>query len=114
MKCQADPGPWLPPAASFCQFDQSNVILLAFKAAEDGDGLIVRLAEIEGRATTVTMTLPFVAIAQALQTNMVEEDESVLTYDRHNVRVPIAAHGIATVRCRTVQRWPVATRVAWH
>jgi len=111
---QADPGPWLPPAASFCQLDPGNVILLAFKAAEDGDGLIVRLAEIEGQATTVTVTLPFVEIAQALQTNLVEEDESVLTYDRHSVRVPIAAYGIATVRCRTVQRWPVATRVAWH
>lgn len=111
---QPETGHWLSPAASFCQLDQSNVVLLAFKAAEDGDGLIVRLAEIEGRETTATVTLPFVEIIQAFRTNLVEEDESVLIYDRHSFRVSIAAHGIATVRCRTTRRWPVATRVAWH
>jgi hypothetical protein len=47
-------------------------------------------------------------------TNLVEEDQGTLRYDRHTVDVPIPANGIATVRCRGSRRWPVAQSVAWH
>ncbi len=97
-------GLWLPTAASFCQLDQPNVVLLTLKAAEDGDGWIVRLAETGGQEVIVTVTLPFLEIAQAFRTNLVEEDEAVLPHDRHSVRVTVLAYGIVTVRCRALSR----------
>ena len=35
-----------------------NVLLLACKASEDGDGLIVRVQETEGRDTEATIAIP--------------------------------------------------------
>jgi len=104
----------LPLSNSFCQVDHPNVFLLTLKAAEDGDGLIVRLAETEGQETTVVVTLPAMLIAQAFGANLVEENEGAVFYDRHSLRVRVAAHGIATVRCRTGRRWPTAKRVAHY
>ncbi|MCS7221977.1 MAG: glycoside hydrolase family 38 C-terminal domain-containing protein [Anaerolineae bacterium] len=101
---RAETGSWLPVTASFCQLDQPNVSVLALKAAEDSDGWIVRLAETEGQEVTVTVTLPFLDIAQAFLTNLVEEDAAVLPYDRHSVRVRMPAHGIVTIRCRTLRQ----------
>ncbi len=97
---------------SFCQVDRPNVLLLTLKAAEDGDGLIVRLVETEGQETTVTVTLPAIEITQAFRANLVEENESTLSYGRHCFRVSVSGHGIATVRCRTGRRWPTAQRMA--
>jgi len=102
----------LPDSAFFCQIDQSNVLLLTMKGAEDGDGLILRLAETEGRDAEVTVTVPFWEIVQAFATNLVEENEGTLSYDRHSVRVPVRANGLATVRCRSPHRWPEARSLA--
>ena len=104
----------LPLSNSFCQVDHPNVFLLTLKAAEDGDGLIVRLAETEGQETTVVVTLPAMLIAQAFGANLVEENEGAISYDRHSLRVRVPAHGIVTVRCRTGRRWPTAERVAHY
>jgi len=96
------PGP-LEPQASFCRVDAPNVHLLTLKAAEDGDGLILRLAEVEGRETEVTVHLPGWPIGQAVRCNLVEEDEGTLWHDDHAVRVKVGAHGLATVRCRAAR-----------
>jgi hypothetical protein len=104
----------LSPAGSFCQVDQPNVMVLAIKGAEDGDGLIVRLAETEGRDTTVTVRLPHVEIDQAVWANNAEEDQGTLAYGLHSVRVPVRARGLMTIRCRGTARWPKPNRVAYH
>jgi hypothetical protein len=98
----------LPESSSFCRVDRSNVHLLTMKGAEDGDGLILRLAENEGQPTTVTVTLPQFEIGQAFGTDLVEVNQRVLTHDRHSVRVPLKAWGLATVRCRGLRFPPVA------
>ena len=104
----------LEAATSFCQVSAANVTVLTIKAAADGDGLIVRLAEREGCDTRVRVVLPYLDIGQAILTNLVEENQETLWNDRHTVDVPIRANGIATVRCRGARRWPVAQSVAWH
>ncbi|MEP7355621.1 MAG: glycosyl hydrolase-related protein, partial [Anaerolineales bacterium] len=96
----------LPPAASFCALDQPNIQLLTLKAAEDGDGTVLRLAEMEGRETAVTVSLPFLDIERAHTTNLVEEDGPELPAERHSVRVTVPAYGLATVRCCGANRWP--------
>ncbi len=87
---------------SFGQVDKPNVLLLTLKAAEDGDGIIARLIETEGLACTVTVTLPFLAIHEAYQTNLVEENDKILSPQKHAVSVPVKAFGISTIRIRTL------------
>ena len=83
---------------SFCQVDKPNVLLLTLKQAEDGDGIIVRLIETEGSDCTATVTLPFLRISKAYQTNLVEENESILPTQEHTVAVPVKSFGITTIR----------------
>jgi hypothetical protein len=88
----------MPKSMSFCQVDKANVLLLTLKKAEDEDGIIVRLIETEGEDSNVTVTLPFLTIEQAYQTNLVEENEKILSAQEHTVTVPIKAFGIMTFR----------------
>ena len=40
-----------PESYSFFNVDQNNIIIQAVKQAEDGDGFIIRLREIDGKET---------------------------------------------------------------
>ena len=104
----------LPVSSSFCQVDQPNVLVLTIKGAENGEGLIVRLAETEGRDTLVKVTMPYLEISRAVEANLVEEDGAALEHDLHSVRITVPANGITTVRCVSSQRWPQITRMAYH
>jgi len=88
---------------SFCQVDKPNVLLLTLKQAEDGDGIIIRLIETEGLECIATVTLPFVTISKAYQTNLVEENENVLSAQKHTVAAPMKAFGITTIRLQTLR-----------
>ena len=85
---------------SFCQVDKPNVLVLALKRAEDGDGIILRLIETEGEAVTATVTLPHLTIREAHRTNVVEENQEALDAGSHKIKVPVKAFGITTVRLR--------------
>ncbi len=89
-----------PTTDSFCQIDATNVLMTSLKRAEDGDGLVLRLVETEGRATSVTVDLPFVEIASALATDLVERNGQPVTSDTHSVTVELTAFGLATLRVR--------------
>ncbi len=102
----------LPESASFCHVDQPNVFVLTIKAAEDGNGLIVRLVETEGKAAEVTVSLPFFEIAEAFRTNLVEEDVSPLDSTSHTVKGQIDANGFLTIRLCGDRRWPAVTSLA--
>lgn len=95
----------LPLAMSFCQVDRTNVLILTLKRAEDGDGIILRLIETEGKDVTVTLTIPFLTISGAYRTNLVEEDEGKLPFTEHTVTAPVKAFGITTIRIRTVRTY---------
>ena len=86
---------------SFCQVDKTNVFLLTLKRAEDGDGIIVRLIETEGKDVTATLTLPHLTIKKAYRTNIVEENEGKATFTEHKITVPVKAFGITTIRFQT-------------
>jgi hypothetical protein len=100
----------LPMSSSFLQIDRTNVALQALKAAEDGDGLILRLAETAGQETEVTVTLPYCRIAQAVATDVVERDTGSVPHTPHTFRVRVPARGMVTVRCRDGQAWPAASQ----
>jgi len=93
----------LSKSMSFCHVDKPNVLLLTLKQAEDGDGIIVRLVETEGIKVTVTVTLPFITVEKAYQTNLVEENERILSAQKHAVTVPLNPFGITTIRIQTLR-----------
>ncbi|MHB0875243.1 MAG: glycoside hydrolase family 38 N-terminal domain-containing protein [Anaerolineae bacterium] len=93
----------LPAAASFLSVDSANVMAIALKGAEDGDGLVVRLVETAGRATTARLTLPGMAVREARRCSIVERDREPLAVDGSTVVVPLGANAIETVRIRG--RW---------
>jgi alpha-mannosidase len=86
---------------SFCQIDEPNVFLLTLKRAEDGDGIIVRLIETEGKDAAATLNLPHLTIKQAYRTNIVEENKEKATFTEHTITTPIKAFGITTFRIQT-------------
>lgn len=94
-------GPLARDTMSFCSIDKSNVLLTTLKKAEDGDGIILRLIETQGRETTASIALPYVAVAEAMITNLVEENAGRVSSTRNGIRVPLKAFGITTVRIRT-------------
>ena len=68
---------------SYLSVSAPNVTLDAFKAAEDGEGLILRINETERRRTETAITLPF-APAKVFETNLMEVNER---------EVPVAGNG---------------------
>ena len=45
----------LPQEYSALQIDKENVVLTSMKQAEDGNGIIMRLVEVDGKATEATV-----------------------------------------------------------
>jgi len=77
------------------------VLLTTLKQAEDGNGIIIRLIETQGKETTASVTLPHIAVAEAIVTNLVEENEDQAIFTEHEVQVNLRAFGITTVRIQT-------------
>jgi hypothetical protein len=88
----------LPVAASFCHVDAPNVALLTFKRAEDGDGYVLRLIEMEGQDTAVTVTMPHLSIGCAFETNLVEGNQRPAACTPHSVRTTIKPFAMRTIR----------------
>lgn len=60
-----------PEEESFFSVDKNNVVLSGVKKAEDGEELIIRLFEIEGKETLTKVTLPL-ALNSARRLNLIE------------------------------------------
>jgi alpha-mannosidase len=86
---------------NFCSIDKPNVMLTTLKQAENGDGIIVRLIETQGKATTALVTLPHITVAEAMVTNLVEENKGRAVYTEHEIQVDLEAFGITAVRIKT-------------
>lgn len=91
----------LPTTASFCQVDAPNVMLLTLKRAEDGDGTILRLIETEGESAKTTVTIPYLSISRAFETNSVEENQRELPCTTHSLETTLKPFSIATIRLVT-------------
>ena len=95
----AGQGGELPPATgSWLSVDAGHVVVQAVKQpADGGPGLVVRLLEVGGRSGTVSLRAPF-AIGSAQLQNIVEHPIRSLRPHHGDVRVPVPAHGMVTVR----------------
>jgi alpha-mannosidase len=93
------PGGSLPGSgASLVGVEPENVIVATLKGAEDGDGIVVRVQEIAGRAAAGKLTLPRLTITSAREANAVEVPGKNLEADAHSVRFSIKPHQVLTMR----------------
>ena len=75
------------------------MIVIGVKQADEGHGLVVRLWEITGQATTAHLRLDrHILAAKAVACNLVEEPERPLQVQGGVISVPIRGSGLATVR----------------
>jgi hypothetical protein len=78
---------------------EPNVMILGTKQPDEGKGLIVRLWEIGGAATTAHLRLdPHLAGKKAQATSVMEDPQGPLEIQNDTVAVPVRARGVATVR----------------
>jgi alpha-mannosidase len=89
---------FLPQNYSLCNVSPDNVILTTIKRSDnDGDGYVVRLVEVAGKASSVTLNFGF-DLAGAWKTNLLENDLYELAYDGSKVNLHILPYEIYTVR----------------
>jgi alpha-mannosidase len=87
----------LPPAHSFVEIGQQNVVLTAMKKSEDRPQLLFRFYEWAGKEGEVELTVPPGA-KSATMTNLMEQaEDSPLPVERNRLRVPVHPFEIVSV-----------------
>ena len=90
---------FLPAAAgSLMKLDASNLETVVLKAAENGEGYVLRLREVAGRAGESEVTFPTLNIREAFLSNGVEEPQRKLETTAHSIRVPYKPNQYITIR----------------
>jgi alpha-mannosidase len=91
----------LPSTHSFVRIQPENLVLSAMKKSEDGDSLILRFYEWEGKPAHAQITLPAGA-ASAAETNLMERDvegaNAALPISNNKVELEVGPYSINTVR----------------
>ena len=92
----------LPAEKSFVSVETPGVVLAALKKAEDSDGLVIRLFEIEGKDVSASVKLDSTLIssgAKAVEVDLLEQplQGSTASLSGNELKVKIPAHGIASV-----------------
>jgi hypothetical protein len=87
-------------SGSFFQVDEPNLQIVGMKAADDGEGYILRLQEVAGRAGEAQLQSPLVPLAGAQLCNGVEENQRELAVSQRRVRFPYKPHSYATIRLK--------------
>jgi hypothetical protein len=84
---------------SFLQADDPNLLLTAWKPAEDGNGTILRFLDLGGPERKAAVQIPFLNLNQAWRTNSVERNQEELPREgAHELTFTIHPHEIVTLR----------------
>ena len=83
---------------SFLEVDQSNVVLVNWKDAEDGEGVILRLVETGGRETTASLRFPRLVVKSAHLCNGVEDNLQSLSPGANSLSLNFHPYEVLTVR----------------
>lgn len=87
----------LPAAQSFLQVSDPFVGVSVIKKTDDGNNLIIRLVEMEGKDKEVEVTLPQ-EIKEVVRTNLIEEEEERLNLSGKTLRFKMGHHAIETFK----------------
>ncbi len=83
----------------FIDADDPDLLLETWKAAEDGNGTILRFLDLGGAERTVTVQVPLINLKQVIQTDAVERDQAPLAMTGdHSFKFTISKNQIVTVR----------------
>ncbi len=88
----------LPPEGSLVAVEPEQVALTAFKRADDGRGLIVRVRELTGRDARVAIRTSIPGLKGARRCDLVERDGDALPLADGRVELPLSGNAMATVR----------------
>jgi hypothetical protein len=86
------------PSASLIEIANPNVLLIAAKKADRGEGLVLRLWEVNGRSTTAKIRLNHFSAVKATACNLSEDPQEDLPVEDGSIPVPIRGFGLATIR----------------
>jgi alpha-mannosidase len=92
-----------PEEASFFSVDAPGVVLSGMKQSEEGNELIIRLAEVTGKETTVNLTVP-VPVSSVRRLNLIElplETVNKATVNGKTIQVKIKPNEIVTLGITT-------------
>jgi alpha-mannosidase len=78
-------GRTLPPSLSFLSSSSDHAVVTVVKEAEDGDGIVVRLFEAEGREGNGTLGL-FRPVREAYAVNLLEQGQAPVSLERLPLR----------------------------
>ena len=84
--------------ASLLKIDNPDVVLVTWKQAEEGEGSIMRLEEIAGRAGKVHLSSPFLTVEKAWRCSALEENQSVLPATDAGIELDVHPFEVVTVR----------------
>ena len=87
----------LPETYSFLSVNKNNVIVSTVKKADDDNNYIIRLYEMEGKDTEVTITFPF-NISKAWKTDMIEENPKEVVIMNNTLVLKIGHNAIETYK----------------
>lgn len=87
----------LPESYGFLKVDKNNVIVSTLKKADDDNNYVMRLYEMEGRDTQVTITFPF-TIKKAWKTDMIEEGPKEIPVANNSLVLTIGHNAIETYK----------------
>jgi hypothetical protein len=91
----------LPAASgSFFTLDGSNLQVVTVKAAEDGEGFVLRFREIAGRSGEAEIKSPLFRLREVQLCNGVEANRQKLKIAGNSVRVPFRPNQYVTVRLK--------------
>ncbi|MCL5005093.1 MAG: polysaccharide lyase family protein [Acidobacteria bacterium] len=92
------PAPLPADQASFIAIDQPTVVLVTWKLAEDGDGMILRFLEVAGKSATVNVQIPLLRAEAAWNCNAMEQKGESLATSEHGFSFAVKPFQIITVR----------------
>ncbi len=95
--------------ASFVACDDPGLMLYTVKRAEDGPGLVLRMADLLGLARTVRISSDLLELSRPRRLSWIEEDRAALTLDGNDVLVPVGAFETVTIGVDAV--FPLALTV---
>jgi len=87
----------LPESRSFLPFAAANLVLSTMKKAEDGDAVVLRVYDAEGRDSEAAMEL-LVPVREAARTNIIEEEGAILKPRKGRLVLPVGHHAVETVK----------------
>ncbi len=90
--------PLAPASLSFLQVDGAGVVAENWKAAEDGNGTILRLLETAGTESRATIRFPQLRLQNATLCNAMEDNIREIPVKESSLEIVLKPHEIATLR----------------